>query len=71
MDDQLARANVAGRNKSMLVLDEPVMADLEESIAKMLDPEFRSQLKAKCAEDSQSNGAEDSAKFILKMIDES
>ncbi len=71
MDDQLARANVASRNKSMLVLDEPVMADLEESIAKMLDPEFRSQLKAKCAEDSQSNGAEDSAKFILKMIDES
>jgi len=71
MDDQLARANVAGKNKSMLVLDEPVFADLEDSIGKMLDPEFRSQLRAKCAETSLSNGAEDSAKFMLEMMDDS
>ena len=71
MDDQLARANVAGKNKSMLVLEEPSLADLEDSIGKMLDPEFRLRLKAKCAETSLSNGAEDSAKFMLEMIDDS
>ena len=71
MDDQLARADVAGKNKSMLVLDDPGLADLEESIGKMLDPEFRSRLRARCAETSLTNGAEDSAKFMLEMIDDS
>lgn len=71
MDDQLARANVAGKNKSMLVLEDPRLEDLEESIGKMLDPEFRSRTRAKCAETSLSNGAEDSANFILKMLDDS
>lgn len=70
MDDQLARANVAGKNKSMLVLEDPGLAELEESVGKMLDPEFRSRLRAKCAETSLNNGAEDSAKFMLKMMDD-
>ena len=70
MDDQLARANVAGKNNSMIVLEDPGKSELEENIEKMLDPEFRSQMKAKCAQISVNNGAEESAKFILKMIDD-
>lgn len=69
MDDQVSRASVAKQNGSMIVLEDPVFSELENSIDKMLDPVFRNNMKAKCAESSYANGAEESAKFILAMID--
>jgi len=71
MDDQLARVNMSKNNGTMIVLEDPVTSELEAGIEQLLDPVFRSKMKAKCAQVSVHNGAEESAEFIVKMIGDS
>ena len=68
MDDQLARANVAGDMGAMIVLEDPVQAELENAIDRMLDPVQRDKMKVECDKLSSENGAVQSADFILSMI---
>jgi hypothetical protein len=68
MDDQLARANVAGDMGAMIVLEDPVQAELENAIDRILDPVQRDKMKIECDKLSSENGAIQSADFILSMI---
>lgn len=71
MDDQLARAMVAGAAGAMIVLEDPVQVELENAIHRILDPVQRDKIKFNCEKLALENGAEQTANYILDMINSS
>lgn len=68
MDDQLARAIVADDAGAMIVLEDPVQAELESAIEKILDPVQRDKMKVNCEKLAHENGSQQSADYILNMV---
>ena len=71
MDDQLARALVAKDAGAMIVLEDPVQAELESAIEKILDPVQRDKMKVNCKKLALENGSQQSADYILNMVNPS
>ena len=68
MDDQLARAMVAAESGAMIVLEDPVQVELESAIERILDPVQRDKMKACCDKLALENGAQQSADYILNLV---
>lgn len=68
MDDQLARANVAGSAGAMIVLDDPEPESLADAITRILDPAHRDHMKKAMAELNRPNGAAEVADFFTEML---
>ena len=52
----------------MIVLEDPVQVELETAIEKILDPVQRDKMKSNCEKLALENGAQQSADYILNLV---
>ena len=67
MDEQLTRAQFAQRNGLGLCLRTREVYKVAPYVERMLDPGFRAEMRARCAELTHANGAQESAHFIQEL----
>jgi UDP-N-acetylglucosamine:LPS N-acetylglucosamine transferase len=65
MDDQIARVKVAGDSGAMLVIEDPSLENLTNSINKMLDPVNRDKMIQSMESLKLGNGAEEVAEYLI------
>lgn len=67
MDEQLTRAQFAQRNGLGLCLRTREVYKVAPYLERMLDPGFRDEMRSRCAELSDTNGAQESARFVEEL----
>ena len=67
MDEQLTRAQFAQRNGLGLCLRTREVYKVAPYVERMLDPGFRAEVRSRCAELTQANGAHESARFVEEL----
>jgi glycosyltransferase involved in cell wall biosynthesis len=69
LDDQVARARFAAASGAALLIEDPESADVEQVLARAVDPAVRESLARRCAEVGFGNGAAEAAAWIGALCD--